>query len=187
MKVNGYETDKDLSGYVDTYRGLAQTLPQDPAICELGVYQGGSLALWQELFPNASVIVGVDIDPNAKWPPGTVRVVEDQQSPILPRRLEAHAVQMGRHDYDLIVDDASHQGQLTYKALQHLWPLVSPGGYYAIEDWCVWNGHHGRYDDSMLSLAMMLPKMFDTPETNVHFISFSYGMIVIRKKAEVQG
>ena len=186
MNVHGFETDKDLSGYIPTYQGLASTLRQDPAICELGVYRGGSLALWQELFPNAAVIVGVDIDPNATWPPGTVKIVADQQDPTLPSQLQAvlGSEALGHVAYDLIVDDASHLGHHTYKALQHLWSLVAPGGYYVIEDWCVGFDIYPEYDDSMQTMAMMLIKMFDNPKTNVHFVSYEYGLIVIRKKDE---
>lgn len=181
-------TDKGESGYVPTYKALAQTLPRDPAICELGVYQGGSLELWQTMWPAASVIVGVDLNPNSVWPPGTVKVVADQQKPglanLLIHTLASEA--LGKQGYDLIIDDASHQGHSTYKTFQHLWKLVTPGGYYVIEDWCVWNGHHGNFDDSMLNMAMMLLKGFDTPETTVHFVTYSYGMIIIRKRGEVR-
>lgn len=186
MNVNGFETDKDLSGYIPIYKGLAATMRQDPAVCELGVYGGGSLAFWQLLFPSAAVIVGVDINESSTWPPGTIKVVEDQQSPTLAAQLQGVlASEAIRTQFDLIVDDASHEGHLTYKALQHLWPLVAPGGYYVIEDWCVWNGHHGdTWDDSMLTLAMTLLKFFDDPETSIHFVSYQYGLIVIRKKDE---
>jgi cephalosporin hydroxylase len=186
MEVRGFLTDKDESGYVQTYTGLAQTLRQDPTVCELGVYQGGSLALWQEMFPHAAVIVGVDIDPGATWPSGTVKIVADQQDPTLPHQLSTVLASeaFGRSTFDLIVDDASHQGHLTYKSLQHLWPLVAPGGFYVIEDWCVGFPMYQHYDDSMLSMAMMLLNFFDTPETNVHFLTYSYGMIIVRKKEE---
>lgn len=185
MEFRGFHTDKDASGYVPTYVGLAQTMRPDAAICELGVYEGGSLAMWQEMFPDAAVVVGVDINSTAKWPPGTVKVVADQQDPTLPDQLLAILASetLGHGGkFDLIVDDASHQGQRTYKSFQHLWKLVAPGGFYVIEDWCVWNGHHGNYDDSMLALAQMLPSMFDTPETSFHFVTLQYGLIVIRKK-----
>lgn len=180
-------TDKGENGYVPTYEALARTLPQDVAICELGVYQGGSLLMWQAMFPQASVIVGVDINPTSNWPQGTVKVLADQQDPTLPNQLQfiLGSEALGKTHYDLIVDDASHEGHPTYKSLQHLWQLVAPGGYYVIEDWCVGFDTFPAHDDSMLSLAMMLLNMFDTPETDVHFITYSYGLIVIRKKGEI--
>lgn len=180
------ETDKGINGYLPTYKGLATTLREDLAVCELGVYEGGSLRLWQTMFPTAAVIVGVDINPASTWPSGTVKIVADQQDPTLPDQLldVLGSEALGRTKYDLIVDDASHQGHPTYKALQHLWPLVAPGGYYVIEDWCVGFPLYENYDDSMLNVAMMLLNFFDTPETSVHFVNYTYGMIVIRKKTE---
>lgn len=184
MEVRGYETDKDASGYVETYQGLARTLRPDAAICELGVYRGGSLALWQRMFPAAAVVVGVDIDPNASWPPGTVKVVADQQDPTLSDQLLAVLASeaFGHTGYDLIVDDASHQGHPTFKSFQHLWGLVVPGGYYVVEDWCVGFDTFPQYDASMLSMAMMLINLFEDPRTDVHFLNYVYGMIIIRKK-----
>lgn len=183
-----YETDKFESGYVDTYVGLMRTLgTPDPAICEVGVFRGGSLKLWQNMVPNHSVIVGVDRDPNAKWPPDTVKVVADQQDPTLATQLQvilAKRAGIGRL-FDLIVDDASHQGQLTYKTFMNLWPLVAPGGFYVIEDWLVGFDAYPTYDDSMLNLAMMLLVHFNPTEPgDIHFITYQAGLIIIRKKVE---
>jgi hypothetical protein len=178
------DTDKFESGYIPTYEALSRTMPPDPAICELGVFRGGSLELWQTLFPNASVIVGVDINPGATWPKGTVKVVADQQSPTLVSLLDeilAKEVGIGRK-FNLIVDDASHLGHQTYRAFNNLWPLVAPGGYYVIEDWCVGFDTYPQYDDSMLSMAMSLLNRFSSPDTDLHFVTYQYGMIVLRKK-----
>lgn len=182
--VGDYWTDKGASGYVSTYEGLARTLPADSAICELGVYRGGSLAMWQTMFPQASVIVGVDIDPNASWPPGTVKIVADQQDPTLPAQLSVVLATeaLGHSGYNLIVDDASHLGHETFKSFQHLWGMVVPGGYYVIEDWCVGFDTYPQYDQSMVSLAMTLINLFEDPRTDVHFLTYRYGMIIVRKK-----
>jgi cephalosporin hydroxylase len=179
-------SDKEANGYLPTYLGLARTMRPDPAICELGVYEGGSLKLWQEMFPLFAVIVGVDINNNSTWPPGTVKVVMDQQDPLLPETLIniLASEALGHTHYDMIVDDASHEGHQTFKSFQHLWPLVAPGGYYGIEDWCVGFPMYTNYDDSMLNVAMMMLHNFATPDTDVHFITYSYGMIIIRKKEE---
>lgn len=171
-------TDKGESGYVPVYQALAHALPGEANLCELGVYQGGSLQMWRELFPNAQTIIGVDIDPNCRWPRGTIKIVADQQDPTLPQRLNM-LVPTGFH---LIVDDASHLGHPTYKSFQHLWPLVVPGGFYVIEDWCVGFPTYPNYDDSMVSLAMTLINKFSTPDTDVNFITYRYGMIILSKK-----
>jgi 23S rRNA U2552 (ribose-2'-O)-methylase RlmE/FtsJ len=181
------ETDKYWSGYVPTYEALARTIQPRAAICELGVYEGGSLKLWKQIFPNYQLIVGVDINEHATWPEGTVRVVADQQDPLLVPRLERILGEHIRTSFDLIVDDASHIGHLTYKAFLHLWPLVVPGGYYVIEDWLVGFPRWSNFDDSMVHVAMMLLNEFDPDqESDVHFITYQAGLVVIRKKDVAQ-
>lgn len=171
-------TDKFESGYVETYQALARTLSDDANVCEIGVLDGGSLELWRELFPASKVIVGVDNNPHAVWPDGTIKILSDQQAPTLPQQLLIYAPDR----YHLIVDDASHLGQATWKTFGNLWPLVRPGGYYVIEDWCVGFDTYPQYDQSMLSLAMMLLRLFADPADHPHFITYQYGMIILRKK-----
>lgn len=181
-------TDKGINGYMPTYESLARTIRPDAAICELGVYHGGSLALWQKMFPSYAVIVGVDVAHDAIWPPGTVKIVANQQDPTLPNQLLATLASeaLGHIGFDLIIDDASHQGHETYKSFKHLWPLVVPGGYYVIEDWAVGFPQWTRYDDSMLAMAMGLLNELSDPRGPVHFITYQYGLIVIRKKDEAE-
>ena len=47
--------------------------------------------------------------------------------------------------FDLIIDDASHDYDLTLKAFNGLFPLLRPGGIYALEDWG-W-AHWGPWQD----------------------------------------
>lgn len=171
-------TDKYQSGYVSVYENLSEILGTGAAVCEIGVFQGGSLILWQQLFPDSPAIVGVDIDPMAVWPQGTVQVVAQQDDLTLPTRLH----DLSPSGYDLIVDDASHLGPPTYRTFCNLWPLVKSGGFYVIEDWCVGFPNYSTYDDSMLAMAMGMLNLFEDPDGDVHSIGYSYGMIVTRKK-----
>jgi hypothetical protein len=43
--------------------------------------------------------------------------------------------EFGGHRIDLVVDDASHQLDLTKRTFNCLFPRVRPGGMYLIEDW----------------------------------------------------
>lgn len=170
-------TDKYVNGYMPAYKRIATMLPDDTAICELGVWAGGSLELWKLMFPSAKAVVGVDIDSNARWPEGTVKVVSGQTQDALPGELEAISA-----SYGMIVDDASHDGRLTLRSFENLWPLVASGGFYVIEDWAVGFDHYPNFDDSMLTMAMALLKTLNSPDTDVHSIEYSYGLIVVRKK-----
>ena len=120
-----FTTDKVSLGYMPVYYKIADELGPAARVCELGVMTGDSLDMWQVLFPQGT-IAGVDFNPSARWPPGTRRIVCGQDDPELP------AVLGGQ--WDLIVDDCSHTGENTTISFDNLWPLVTPGGYYVIEN-----------------------------------------------------
>lgn len=173
-----YATDKVQQGYMHAYNTIADQLGGDARVCEIGVLGGGSLATWQDLFPKGT-ICGVDTNPNSTWPAGTIRVVSSQDDPALPGILGLHAP-----EWDLIVDDASHDGTLTAATFRLLWPLVSPGGYYVIEDWYVgFSDYHGPCKSpAMLELATsLLDRLHKGTDTDS--VSYRYGMAIIRKKA----
>lgn len=166
-----FTTDKVTLGYLPTYLGLASELGTSARVCEVGVLDGESLSMWQALFPEG-LIVGVDRNPNARWPAGTVRVVAAQDEPALPEAVAAYG------PFDLIVDDASHDGALTRRTWELLWPLVAPGRYYVIEDWQVafWQGR----DESMLRMAeSLLPSLNGGGADS---IAYRHGQIILRKK-----
>lgn len=172
-----YDTDKVAQGYMPAYNGIADMLGSAAKVCEIGVFQGGSLATWRDLFPQG-LIAGVDFSPTAVWPEGTIKIVSAQDDPGLPYALRGHAEQ-----WDLIVDDASHDGTLTGATLELLWPLVSPGGFYVIEDWFVGFPEYAGACKSpeMLELAQDLLDRL-RPGTDTESVSYRYGMAIIRKK-----
>jgi hypothetical protein len=100
---------------------------------ELGIWKGDSLAMWRDAFPLAT-IVGVDLAPPKLDLGPRVRVVAgDQSDAIMLAKVRADHAPDG---FDVIVDDASHIGQLSARSLQALYPLhLRPGGLYIIEDW----------------------------------------------------
>jgi hypothetical protein len=173
-----YATDKVDQGYLPAYNTIADQLGGAARVCEIGVLGGGSLATWQDLFPGG-LIAGVDRDTNAVWPPGTTRIVAGQDDPQLPSLLSEHSA-----EWDLIVDDASHDGNLTAATFSLLWPLVSPGGFYVIEDWFVgYPEYQGPCKSpAMLDLAKsLLDRLHHDSDTES--VSYRYGMAIVRKKA----
>jgi Methyltransferase domain len=172
-----YHTDKVAQGYMPAYLDIAADLGPAARVCELGVFSGGSLAAWQQIFPRG-LVAGVDINPGAGWPDGTIRIVASQDDPALPALLAGYSP-----EWDLIVDDASHDGTLTAAALDHLWPLVAPGGFYVIEDWFVGFADYtgACKSPAMLGVARGLLERL-RPGTDTEWVSYRYGMAVIRKK-----
>lgn len=139
---DGFPTDKGgrdgSHSYEPTYRGLFENSVTQlrrigrfdvKAVLELGIYLGGSLRAWKKYFPRAE-IVGLDNDN------GTMIHGEERITTFLGdvRSEEALRTVARLHDYNLIVDDASHRPIDQFHALKHLWGSVVPGGFYVIED-----------------------------------------------------
>jgi hypothetical protein len=173
-----FATDKITHGYLGTYLRIAAELGPSARVCEVGVDRGDGLDMFQALFP-AGLVAGVDANEGCRWPSGTIPVICGQDDPVLPSRLRLHAPA-----WDLIIDDASHAGQLTMATFRLLWPLVAPGGFYVVEDWMVGLPHiWPEYGDSMLLAAQGLLTLL-TRDGDVEDITYRYGLAVLRKKRE---
>ena len=176
-----WDSDKiEPHGYFTAYLRIAAELGPSARVCELGVENGESLRMWQGLFPTGSV-TGVDCNHAATWPEGTVRVVGLQDDPGLPGMV-------GGGQFGLIVDDASHDGNLTMASFNLLWPLVAPGGFYVVEDWTValrddphW-GPQAGWGDSMLRCAESFLPLLAFRDGECESIEYRYGLVILRKR-----
>jgi hypothetical protein len=131
LSTDGYETDK--SWLTPRYEQLFAPLRDRPLrLLELGVDRGGSLKMWRDYFPSGS-IVGLDAE-EISLDEERIRVYRGlQQDTALLDRIGAECAPDG---FDVIIDDASHIGELTRTSFWHLFTRwLAPGGIYAIEDW----------------------------------------------------
>lgn len=107
------------------YRGRPITL------LEIGIFHGGSLQMWKEYFGSEARIVGVDIDPRCS-------VFEDEQVKVLIGDQEDRdfltAVRDEIGTADIIIDDGGHTMSQQLTSFGELWPAVSDGGVYLVED-----------------------------------------------------
>jgi len=130
-----YHSDKIANHYLEQYDPILEPWVQKKIVLlELGVYQGGSLLLWRDYFPQGT-IVGIDIRlPPEFRPPERVHVYQGSQAD--PQFLSRVARQIAPEGFDIIIDDASHLGELTKIAFWHLFDHhLKPHGLYVIEDW----------------------------------------------------
>lgn len=96
------------------------------------------------MYPNAELILGLDIDEKCSG-----LVFQNDAIKVLigdagDNSIAAN-VQKLRTNFDLIVDDGSHNSKDIITALEQFLPLVNPGGIYVIEDlhasyWPTWGG-----------------------------------------------
>ena len=113
---------------------------------EIGVYQGASLAMWENYFGSSAKLVGVDIDPDAaaQADPRMTVIIGDQSD---PRFLASLIERQG--PFDIIIDDGGHTMEQQIAPIESLFPSLNEGGVYIVEDchtsyWDEFGGGLGR-------------------------------------------
>jgi hypothetical protein len=146
----------------------------DPAeyIFDLGIYKGGSIALYHELF-QPKRLVGVELSPHRVT--ALDKFISDY---ALDETILLHyatrqedrerLTSIVREDFgdgllDLVVDDCSHQFEQTRASFNVLFPRVRSGGLYIIEDWGwahwqgdPWQGGTGPYAKEQDPLSKLI-------------------------------
>ena len=134
--------------YLKEYERLFDRLVDSPVnLLELGVYRGDSLIMWKKYFTNGNII-GLDLSTDSVPPlPGGIKIYQgDQKDAAILDKIRAENAPAG---FDIIIDDASHIGDLTRKSFWHLFDNhLKPGGIYCVEDWGTgyWSGFEDGKD-----------------------------------------
>ena len=111
---------------------------------EIGVSKGGSLDMWRSYFGPEAVIYGIDIDEAcAQFDGRSAQVRIGSQDD--PGFLASVVAEMG--GVDVVLDDGSHDSRHIRASLDVLFPLLSEGGVYMMEDLhaAYWVSHTGGY------------------------------------------
>lgn len=130
-----YDSDKITNRYLEWYDPVLEPfLKKEVALLELGIFKGGSLLLWRDYFPFGT-IVGVDIKlPKDFQQTNRIHVFKGSQADL--KFLSGVANEIAPDGFDIIIDDASHIGELTKTGFWHLFDNhLKPEGLYIIEDW----------------------------------------------------
>lgn len=129
-----YATDKTAASLANYLQQLGPVADGPMTMLELGVKRGGSMLLWRDLFPKAT-IAGLDLNRiELDDASGRIHLYNGyQQDKAILDRIRAEVAPDG---FDLIIDDASHIGRYTAETFWHLFPNhLKPGGIYVLEDW----------------------------------------------------
>lgn len=95
-------------------------------VLEIGILEGASLRMWRDFFPNA-IIYGADYDVDTL-------VEEDRIHSIFADQTDPGTIFELGEDFDLIVDDGSHQMITQVMTFHILKRYLARGGIYVIED-----------------------------------------------------
>lgn len=113
---------------------------------EVGTWRGHSMVIWSELFPKGK-IYGSDID----YSPLEIDPEEYDNMIIIPEGSQDDPNTFkDLPKFDFIIDDASHQKDLTVKTFEILKSYLKDGGTYLIEDVNDWS-EGGSYPEEFLS------------------------------------
>lgn len=146
--------------YIPLYDRYFSRLRGTPVkFLEVGVSKGGSLQVWRRYLGPQAIIFGIDIDPACAafdGQAGQVRI-GSQDDPAFLARVVA---EMG--GVDVVLDDGSHQMAHVRTTLTALFPQLSMGGLYVIEDLhtAYFDSFGGGYQDGR-NFFQDLPKMID--------------------------
>jgi hypothetical protein len=167
LNLGEYDTDKIKHNYLEVYDPiLSPWADNEIKLLEVGIRRGGSLRLWRDYFPRG-MIAGIDLEiPDGFVPGERIQVFQGNQTDT--QFLSKVANKIAPQGFDVIIDDASHIGQLSKTTFWHLFEHhLKPGGVYVIEDWGT--GYFDDFPDG---------KKFDPkPSATDPFPCHSHGMV----------
>lgn len=179
--------DQLLTPYVGT----------DVKMLEIGVFKGGSLGLWRKFFGDKATIFGIDINPDCAAFDGeyaSVRIGSQDDPDFLRKVVE----EMG--GVDVVLDDGSHLPNHQRASFDILFPLLSEGGLYMIEDMCTayWPPYDGGPKVPGTAVEFLKDKVdemqkhyftpgVNTPEamTDIESIQFFDSLAAVRKRKQL--
>jgi hypothetical protein len=153
--------------YFEVYERVFAPLRTKPIrFLEVGVYKGGSLAMWRRYLHPDSVIVGIDIDPACRQfdlPSGGVHVRIGSQADTA--FLDAIFQEFG--PFDAILDDGSHMCSHMIRTFEHAFLRgLTDDGIYLAED--THSNFWREYRDQSYSFIDLCKDLVDV--SHAHYI-----------------
>jgi hypothetical protein len=136
--LDNSRTDKNtVHSYLELYEKLLRPIKYKSLnVLEVGIFEGGSIKMWNDFFPNASVH-GVDIiHINNVWEP-----IRNNEKIILHTSTDAYDSNFVKKSFldsnirfDFILDDGSHQLEDMKKFIKLYSEIMTEDGILIIED-----------------------------------------------------
>jgi cephalosporin hydroxylase len=182
--VPGYFSLYKVKSLVDQYEkffSLNKSF-RPKRILEIGMWDGGSLALWSELL-NPTKLVGVDLKKRPDSDYFKQYVEERQLADVIKtywgvdqadqKSLKAILdAEFPAQPIDMVIDDGSHLYAPTKASFELVFPRMKPGGYYIVEDWAWsnWPGLETAFPNQV-PLNKLLYEILDAIGTSSKLIS----------------
>ena len=176
-------TDKIANKLMPEYERILVPYKDKPfAILEVGVYKGGFLEWLVANFPKARVF-GIDL--RTVEVAGAKTMTIDQNDVA---GLEAFSLENG--PFDVVIEDGAHRVKESKNTFEAIWPHVSKGGLYVVEDWVagIWSKRDpGRFgfaegmDDFVFDLVKRSEEL-GVSESTVIYKPPKCSLAIYRKK-----
>lgn len=199
-------SDKVFHKYTEIYEELFAPIRYLPVrILEIGYARGRGTRMLAEYFPRA-VIHSFDIDPDQKSYDNLTKALKkrikiyrgDQSDPnsiqnVLQKIYDGprNELKRGYRQFDIIIDDGSHNPEHQQISFKKLWPEVKPGGLYIIEDMHPF--YKRKNHDTLSWLFRLVHKMNcygdkhgvqDEEVKEINWIMFPRNEVIVGKKNE---
>ncbi|MBV8645226.1 MAG: glycoside hydrolase family 99-like domain-containing protein [Candidatus Eremiobacteraeota bacterium] len=167
---------------------------------EIGIWDGGSTALWNEIL-RPERLVAIDlmdredsayfrryVEANGLEDRVRTRWRTDQADRAALHRIVEHDL---GGEVDLVIDDGSHLFEPTRASFETLFPLLPPGGIYIIEDWA-WE-HWPEFNDpsnfwageeSLFALVSELVAATGTSRTLIRRMAVHEGFVAVERGSD---
>ncbi len=186
-----YGTTKVDQGFMPIYESYMESVRKDHiALLEIGIDKGDSLRMWRSYFPNGTICA---IEKHVKCEVEGCHIFDADAANLggLPLTLVKN-LKLG--PFDFIIDDASHVASEQMAALESLFPILKPGGYYIIEDlftlydsdWSELNHGHFNVVEMLYSrMRDILTKGDEIQEVHFYGRNKINGIVFLRKRNEL--
>lgn len=129
--MRNIRTDKISHGFLQVYDPLFMSLDSISNVLEIGVYNGDSLRLLQNYFPNSN-IYGLDLSlPKDHHYNDRFKVLLGNQEDRDDLKYTLNSID---GDLDLIIDDGGHTMKQQQISFGYLFKHLKKGGVYILED-----------------------------------------------------
>lgn len=173
--------------YFDIYhRHFQKFIGRDVHVVEVGVYSGGSLAMWKHYFGERCHVTGIDTEAACKvYEDATTRIaIGNQGDPAFWARFRAEFPPI-----DILIDDGSHVSLDQMTTLEETLRYLRPGGVYLCEDAAGVGNRFTHYAQAVVAhlnaidlmgpdLELCRPRPFQAALYSAHFYPF---VVVIEK------
>ena len=206
-----YRTEKIKHEYLEFYDSLFYVFRFRPIrLLEIGFFKGASAKLFAEYFPAGMIHVldhyNEDIEKHWERFPEDLRKriilhkgdqgnsvdIQFVLDEIAKSPKNSFRVAVRKRQFHVIIDDGSHRPDHQITSFEELWPVVTLGGYYIIEDLNVaykvtgedWKHETVNY---FFDKVHYVNKNFERDKRgaiDIESISFPCNLIVIKKKEE---